>query len=121
VYKLLEIIRYAVPLGCKHDIRSSMPLYSKSIPHKSNMSIHTQMLNTVSIPLNTMSMPHNTAGVALSTVNMPLSIPLYGRNIPHIYLYCERTPGYYEYAYMNTMTFTSEHCENTTGYHQHTS
>ena len=69
------------------------------------MSIHTRILNTVSIPLNTMSMSHNTVGVALSTVNMPLSIFLYSRNIPHIYLsYCERTPGYYEYAYMNTMT-----------------
>ena len=100
VYELLEVIWYAVPLGCKHDTCNSLPLYSKSIPHKSNMSIHTQMLNTVSIPLNLMSMPHNTVGVALSTVNMPLSMPLYGRNIPHIYLsYCERTPGYYEYAY----------------------
>jgi len=31
-----------------------------------------------------MSMPHNTVGVAQSAVNMPVSIPLYGRNTPHI-------------------------------------
>ena len=94
VYELLEVIWYAVPLGCKHDTCNSLPLYSKSIPHKSNMTIHTRMLNTVSIPLNTTSMPHNTVGVALSAVNMPVSIPLYGRNTPHIYLSCcERTPG----------------------------
>ena len=82
------------------------------------MSIYARILNTVSMPLNSMSMPHNTVGVALSAVNMPVSIPLYGRNTPHIY--CERTPGYYQYGYEQD-DFTSEHCECTTGHHEYTS
>ena len=116
-YYSVWIIRHAVPLGCKPDTFSSMPLYSKNIPHITNMSIHTRMLNTVSIPLNTTSMPHNTVGVALSAVNMPLSIPLYGRNIPHI-----------NYILIILWLYPSEHCEHTsgycecaTGYHEHTS